>query len=157
MGCCFELSLGKGDTLSGPQPLSPGKGSPSRGSTAAQARGRSLPSTAQELQILSRPEPPEALRRAGTDSPQQTEQVPFSGARRSGLLRQGISIRKAGWGVQAGRRAGSSAKDCLGIPGPALCHKLVSAQLPHAKVRQLALCYPGGNVLKSWLMPMPPD
>lgn len=42
--------------------------------------------------------------------------------------------------------------ECLGIPGPALCHKLVSAQLPHAKVRtkdgssnvQLALCYLGG-------------
>lgn len=29
-------------------------------------------------------------------------------------------MRKAGWGVQAG--AGSSAKQCLGIPEPALCH-----------------------------------
>lgn len=129
MGCCLELSLGKGDTLSGPQPLSPGKGSPSKGSTAAQARGRRLPPTAQELQILFRPEPPEALRPAwDTDSPRQQNRDPFSAARRSGLLRQGISVRKAGWGVQAGRAASSGAKECLGIPGPVLCHKLASAQ-----------------------------
>ena len=27
MGCCLELGLGRGETLSGPQPLSPGKSS----------------------------------------------------------------------------------------------------------------------------------
>lgn len=27
MGCCLELGLGRGETLSGPQPLSPGRSS----------------------------------------------------------------------------------------------------------------------------------
>lgn len=130
MGCCLELSLGKGDTLSGPQPLSPGTGSPSRGSTAAQARGRGLPPIAQELQILSGPEPPEALEPAGTLTLLgKYSRDPFSGAGRGSLFRQGILVRKAGWGVQAGRGAGSSAKECLGIPWPTLCQKLASAQL----------------------------
>lgn len=30
MGCCLELGLGRGETLSGPQPLSPGRSSPSK-------------------------------------------------------------------------------------------------------------------------------
>ena len=92
-----------------------------RGSKAAQeARGSGFLPTAQGLQILSGSEPSEGPKAAGRLtllSPQS--RAPSSGARGDGLLRQGILVRKAGWGVQAG--AGSSAKQCLGIPEPALC------------------------------------
>lgn len=151
MGCCFELSLGKGDTLSGPQPLSPGMGSPSRGSTAAQARGRELPPTAQELQILSGPEPPEALEPAGMLTlPGKYSKDPFSGAGKGSRLRQRILVRKAGWGVQAGRGAGSSAKECLGIPGPALCQKLALAQLHESSLTPRSELRRTGPAMCNW-------
>lgn len=65
-----------------------------------QSRARGAPKPAGRLTLLS------------TQS-----RDPSSGARGDGVLRQGILVRKAGWGVQAG--AGSSAKQCLGIPEPA--------------------------------------
>lgn len=94
MGGCLELGLEKGETLSGPQPLSPGRSSPSRGSTAAQARRKGLSPTAEELQILSGPEPPEALRPTRTlNLLSKQSRALFSGAKEGDLLRQGISPR----------------------------------------------------------------
>lgn len=70
-GCCVEPGLGKGE------PLSPGRSTPPRGSTALEAGGQGLSPTVQELQILlgqshQRPGP------AGTQIfPQQAEQEPL--------------------------------------------------------------------------------
>lgn len=151
MGCCLEPGLEKGETLSGPQPLSPGRSSPSRGSTAAQARRRGLSPTAQELQILSGPEPPEALgpTRTLTLLSKYTRAL-FSGAKEGGLLRQGIFVRKAGWGVQAGGGAGSRAKECLGIPGPLFYQKLASAQLRESSLMPRSELRKMGPAVCSW-------
>lgn len=111
-----QPGLGKGETLSGPQSLSPGRNRQSRGSIAAHARGRGLLPTAKELQycLARAARGPEACREI---SPQQTEQWPLRFGAEGSLLQQGVLVRKAGWGVQAGEGADSSARDSPGNQG----------------------------------------
>lgn len=99
-GCCLELGLGKCETLSGPQPLNPGRSSPSSGSIAAQTRGGFL-LTVQELQILSGPEPLEALRHTRTALFWQTELHSLQWGRRE-WPSQARDLGERGWlGLQA--------------------------------------------------------
>lgn len=149
MGCYWQLGLGKGGPLSGPQPER-GRSSLPRGSTAAQATEEdSHPQHKNCKYCLGRATwGPEAC--WDTASPQQISRAPFSGARECRLLRQGILVRKAGWGVQAGGGAGSSAKGCPGTPGPALCHKLTLAQLHRSSLMPRSEPRRTGPAVCSW-------
>lgn len=131
-------------------------GSSSTGSTAAQARGRgshSQPKNCKYCLGQSHQRPWSLLGHELSSA--NNSRDPFGGAGRSSLLRQGTLVRKAGWGVQAGRGAGSSARECLGIPEPALCQKLASTQLhessltPKSELRRMgpAMCnWPCGTL-----------
>lgn len=52
--------------------------------------------------------------------------------------------------MQAGGGAGSNAKECLGIPGPALCHKLASAQLRESSLMSRSELRKMGPAVCSW-------